>query len=106
VDCKVRVPVEQSALRALGGAAAQMTDISQGAGCPACRGTGYRGRLGIFELLLMSDALREELLRRRGAAALRALAVAAGMRTLRDDGVRLVMAGRTTPEQVLRVTRA
>jgi type II secretory ATPase GspE/PulE/Tfp pilus assembly ATPase PilB-like protein len=54
----------------------------------------------------MDDRLREVLLRRRGAGELRALAVAAGMRTLRDDGLRLVIAGRTTPEEVLRVTRA
>ena len=87
-------------------ASAQMEEIWRGAGCNECRGTGYRGRLGIFELLVMDDALREEVLRRRGAGDLRALAVAAGMRTLREDGVRLVMDGRTTPEEVLRVTRA
>lgn len=57
-------------------------------------------------MLIMDDRLREVLLRRRGAGELRALAVAAGMRTLRDDGLRLVIAGRTTPEEVLRVTRA
>jgi general secretion pathway protein E len=54
---------------------------------------------------VMEDALREEVLRKRGAGDLRAIAVAAGMRTLREDGLRLVMAGRTTPEEVLRVTR-
>jgi general secretion pathway protein E len=54
----------------------------------------------------MDDALRKEVLERRGSGDLRALAVAAGMRTLREDGLRLVLAGRTTPEEVLRVTRA
>ena len=72
--------------------------------CPACRGTGYRGRTGIYELLVMTDELRDALPRQRGAAELRDLAVKAGMRTLRDDGRRLVEAGVTTPEEVARVT--
>ena len=75
-------------------------------GCPACRGTGYRGRTGIYELLVMTDELRDALPRQRGAGELRALATAAGMRTLREDGLRLVHAGVTTPEEVDRVTGA
>jgi type II secretion system protein E len=106
-SCKRAVPATKEALRELGPAAAeQVKQVWRGSGCSECRGTGYLGRLGIFELLVMNDSLREELLRRRGAAELRALAVAAGMRTLREDGIRLVAAGRTTPEEVLRVTRA
>ena len=54
----------------------------------------------------MSDEIRDELPQQRGAAELRALAVRAGMRTLREDGLRLVRHGATTPEEVLRVTRA
>ncbi len=72
--------------------------------CPTCRGTGYRGRTGIYELLVMTDELREALPQQRGAAELRALAIASGMRTLRDDGLRLVEAGVTTLEEVTRVT--
>jgi general secretion pathway protein E len=79
--------------------------VDRGAGCSECRGTGYRGRTGIYELLVMTDEIRAELARRRGAGELRALAVGAGMRTLRDDGLRLVREGVTTPEEVLRVTR-
>ena len=105
-SCKRPVAATPEVRREMGAASAQMEEIWRGAGCNECRGTGYRGRLGIFELLVMDDALREEVLRRRGAGDLRALAVAAGMRTLREDGVRLVMDGRTTPEEVLRVTRA
>ena len=54
----------------------------------------------------MNDAIRRELPQRSGAGELRALAVHSGMQTLRDDGVRLVREGVTTPEEVLRVTRA
>jgi general secretion pathway protein E len=72
--------------------------------CPACRGTGYRGRTGIYELLVMTDELRDALPQQRGAAELRALAIQSGMRTLRDDGLRLVQAGVTTLEEVTRVT--
>jgi type II secretory ATPase GspE/PulE/Tfp pilus assembly ATPase PilB-like protein len=104
-SCKTRLPATVNALRDLGPAAAQLDSVWRGAGCSECRGTGYRGRLGIYELLVMDDGLREELLKRRGAAELRALAVSAGMQTLRADGVRLVAAGLTTPEEVLRVTR-
>jgi general secretion pathway protein E len=78
----------------------------RGAGCPACRGTGYRGRTGIYELLVMDDDLRTEVQRRRGSGELRQLAIAAGMRTLQEDGLRLVREGVTTLEEVLRVARA
>ena len=72
--------------------------------CTTCRGTGYRGRTGIYELLVMTDELRDALPQQRGAAELRVLAIQAGMRTLRDDGLRLVQAGVTTLEEVTRVT--
>jgi type II secretory ATPase GspE/PulE/Tfp pilus assembly ATPase PilB-like protein len=103
--CARVVSATTEAMRELGATASGANEIRRGAGCAECRGTGYRGRLGIFELLVMDDALRDEVLRKRGAGELRAIAVAAGMRTLREDGLRLVMAGRTTPEEVLRVTR-
>ncbi|HEX2076930.1 MAG TPA: ATPase, T2SS/T4P/T4SS family [Longimicrobium sp.] len=77
--------------------------VLRGRGCAACRGTGYRGRTGIYELVMMDDALRAELLRRPDADALRRLAVQRGMRPLRADGWRQVAAGVTTPEEVLRV---
>lgn len=80
--------------------------VWRGRGCPSCRGTGYHGRLGIYELLVLGDAIRAELMERRGEGELRRLAVAQGMRTLRDDGLRLVRAGVTTPEEVFRATRS
>ena len=75
----------------------------RGTGCDACLGTGYRGRTGIYELLVLDDELRGELMRQRGAGELRRLAIAHGMRPLFEDGLRLVRAGVTTVEEVLRV---
>jgi general secretion pathway protein E len=80
--------------------------VYRGVGCTACRGTGYRGRTGVYELLVLDEAIQAEVLHHRGAGELRRLAISRGMRTLRDDGLRLVLAGTTTPEEVLRVTRA
>jgi general secretion pathway protein E len=73
---------------------------------PTLRGTGYRGRLGIFELLVLGKEVREQLKVRPDAHRIRELAVELGMKTLRDDGLRKIQAGLTTPEEVLRVTLA
>ncbi|MCX5762398.1 MAG: GspE/PulE family protein [Gemmatimonadetes bacterium] len=76
----------------------------RGVGCDACRGTGYHGRMGIHELLVMTDALRAAVQAGSDTSTLRRIAVGEGMRTLRDEGERLVAAGRTSREEVLRVT--
>ena len=78
----------------------------RGQGCAYCHGTGYRGRTGIYELLIIDNQLRAELMRRGSAADLRAIAVTNGMCTLYDDGLRQVRDGKTTLEEVLRTTRA
>jgi general secretion pathway protein E len=77
--------------------------IGRSQGCTLCRNTGFRGRTGIYELLMVTDELRTQLLRRDGARALRQLALEQGMRPLRADGWRQVAAGVTSPEEVLRV---
>jgi len=77
--------------------------VPRAVGCPACRGTGFRGRTGLFELLQVDEALRAEVPKQTGSDVLRALAVHRGMRTLRADGWRQVAAGVTTPGEVLRV---
>jgi type II secretory ATPase GspE/PulE/Tfp pilus assembly ATPase PilB-like protein len=77
--------------------------FSRGKGCGACRQTGYRGRTGIYELLVVSDGIRQILLRNPDVGALRAAAREQGMRTLREDGWSKVQAGITTVEEVLRV---
>ena len=76
-----------------------------GAGCEECGQTGYAGRTGIFELLVASDEIRAQVHNRAAEAELRATALAQGMVLMRDDGQRLVDAGITRAEELLRVTR-
>jgi len=80
-------------------------ELRIGRGCEACAGTGYLGRSGIFELLPVTEAVKELVLSRADAGTLRAKAVAEGMRLLREDGWEKVRHGITTVEEVLRVTR-
>lgn len=89
--------------RSLAEAGHECAALRRGSGCAACTGTGYRGRTGIYELLPVSDAVRELVLARSGAVRVRELAVAEGMKPLRVDGWRQVAAGITTPEEVARV---
>ena len=73
-------------------------------GCARCQGTGYRGRLGIYELVDVTPELQELILGRATAERMRALATAQGGRTLREDGLLKARAGMTTVEEVVRVT--
>jgi general secretion pathway protein E len=75
-------------------------------GCASCRGTGYRGRAGLFELLIVNDAVRKGILDGADGAVLQDLAVASGMVTLYDNGLRKVSQGLTTYEEVLRATES
>ena len=75
-----------------------------GAGCEDCRNQGYKGRLAIYELLVMSEAIRPLILNREASSVIGQVAVNEGMRTLRDDGWQKVMNGQTTIEEILRVT--
>jgi general secretion pathway protein E len=76
-----------------------------GQGCPACAHTGYQGRTGIYELLLVDDVIRPLILQRADASTLRQQAIGQGMRTLAADGWGKVAQGLTTVEEVLRVTQ-
>ncbi len=105
-NCKTETRPDKAAARRLDVEALGLTRVWKGAGCPECRGTGYRGRTGVYELLVMDNELRLEVQRRRGSEELRAMAVAKGMRTLLDDGVRAAREGVTTLDEVLRVARA
>ena len=73
-----------------------------GAGCPSCRGAGYRGRMGLFELLRVDEPMREQIARGAGTQELRDLALARGMETLRGRGLDAIAARATTPEEVLK----
>ena len=74
-------------------------------GCETCLGTGYSGRLGIYELLLMSEGVRSLILKDADANTIKRQSVDEGMRTLRADGLRKVISGLTTIEEVMRVTQ-
>jgi len=76
-----------------------------GAGCKECRYTGYFGRTGIFELLIMDETIREMVMRKAPANEIRQVAIEKGMHTLRQDGLRKVILGITTLEEVERVTQ-
>ncbi len=90
--------------RALGPATPEVLRRA-GPGCAACRGTGYRGRSAIHELLVVDDPVRALVMARADAAQVRRHATAAGMATLRDDGFAKARAGVTTVAEVLRVTQ-
>ncbi|HEX7558460.1 MAG TPA: type II/IV secretion system protein, partial [Usitatibacter sp.] len=74
-------------------------------GCAECSGTGYFGRICILEMLTMTDSIRSLIMRHATAGDLRAAAVAEGMETMFENGLRKSLAGITTIEEVLRVTR-
>jgi general secretion pathway protein E/type IV pilus assembly protein PilB len=78
----------------------------RGRGCQECRGTGYRGRQGVFELVVVNDEIRELVLKHSGSGPVKRACIAAGMRTLREDGWDRVRTGITTPEEVIRITKA
>ena len=78
--------------------------LYHGAGCERCRGTGYHGRTGLFELIVLDEELREMILARASTGRFKQNALRKGMRTLRDDGWERVLQGVTTVDEVLRVT--
>ncbi len=77
--------------------------VFRGKGCLQCNGQGVRGRLGLFELFEIDDRVRPMIVERRDAAAIRQAAVAAGMKTMFQDGLAKVFLGETTLEEVFRV---
>ncbi len=80
--------------------------IRRGAGCERCGGTGYRGRVGLYELLMMTDEIRHLITSGADANVIRQQGIKEGMITLREDALDKLRRGLTTPEEVVRVTRA
>jgi type II secretory ATPase GspE/PulE/Tfp pilus assembly ATPase PilB-like protein len=80
-------------------------EFVHGSGCTACGHTGYRGRIGIAELLRLTPGMKQMVRDRASEAELAAAAAASGMRSLRDDAVAKIRGGLTTVEEVLRVIR-
>jgi len=76
----------------------------KGKGCKACKGTGYRGRVGLYELLIIDETIRKMLTSKASAAEIKKYAVERGMKTLYDDGIEKIKAGLSTLDEVLRVT--
>ncbi|HET7586176.1 MAG TPA: GspE/PulE family protein [Gemmatimonadaceae bacterium] len=107
-DCRVRARASAEQVSLLTGEpVGTPPEVWRAAGCARCRGTGYAGRTGVFELLRMTDELKDAVTRRATRRAVwsevRALALSGGMVPMRTDGWRKVMAGMTTIEEVLRV---
>ena len=75
-----------------------------GKGCSNCAQTGYRGRFGIFEIFVLDDEARKLIYDKVSSSVIRVRAREMGMRTLREDGIRKVLAGLTTAEEVIRAT--
>ncbi|MBI2844420.1 MAG: Flp pilus assembly complex ATPase component TadA [Armatimonadetes bacterium] len=81
----------------------EMVTLHRGSGCETCRHTGYKGRIGIYEMLRMNDEIAELIVRRAPLADIREAAKANGMYELREDGLLKVLEGITTPDEVMRV---
>src|SRR5208283_47025 len=105
--CKTVIPVQRDYLLSLGYPEHEIatTDFCKGAGCEACRMFGYQGRKGIYELLIVNEAIRPFILNRAPATTIAQKAIEQGMRTLRTDGWTKVKNGESTIEEVLRVTQ-
>src|SRR6266704_2728940 len=103
-ECRERYKADPSSVALLAHQPVKQMVLERGRGCTACRGAGYRGRTGIFELLVVTEEIKQAFLRTPDAAGLRDIAATQGMVTLRYDGWRKVQAGITTVEVVLRVT--
>ncbi len=105
--CKRVVKPDKELLKELGVSSHNLSKVKiyEGKGCEVCRFTGYKGRTAIYEILVMNEPIRELVLKRSSSDQIKSKAVALGMRTLRQDGWEKIMAGITTPSEVIRVTQ-
>ncbi len=106
--CKHPADLSETEMRALRIEPSQMKDsqVMKAPGCDHCRHTGYRGRMGIFEIFIIDDEVRHMMNKRTSTFLLRQRARELGMRTLREDGVRKVLSGLTSADEVISVTIA
>jgi type II secretory ATPase GspE/PulE/Tfp pilus assembly ATPase PilB-like protein len=107
-ECKVSYKPHPEQLRELGIDAESFRKIGKkfykGEGCEKCRGTGYRGRIGIHELLEMSDGIKNTVLENSDSASIKKQGLKEKMITLRRDGVNKILHGLTTAEEILTIT--
>jgi general secretion pathway protein E len=104
-SCRVSYQPAPDLIAAITGRPSGPVAMQRGAGCVECRGTGFRGRAGLFEFVAFSDELREAIAARKSRTGLRAIAVRGGMVSLRLDGWEKARRGLTTVEEVMRVTQ-
>ena len=105
-DCKSPYEPSEAILSQLGVAPHELGDKSffTGKGCKTCGESGYKGRAGLYELLNVTDPIRELIIDRAPAVVIKQKAIELGMTTLREDGLRAIYEGRTTIEEVLKYT--
>lgn len=101
--CKEKYTLTPAVLKDLG--VGKGVEFYRGKGCSKCKDTGYKGRVGIFELLMMDEEIRRMVNEKKSADQIQERSVAMGMKTLRRDGLEKVKRGRTSPDEVLRVTK-
>ncbi len=108
MDCRQKYEPNERELRELGLSDEMLKDATfyMGSGCDKCYNTGYKGRVGIYELLLVTDQLRDLINNQESAGVIKKAAIDAGLKTLRMDGASKVIAGETTIAEVLRVTQS
>ncbi|MCK5552718.1 MAG: Flp pilus assembly complex ATPase component TadA, partial [Deltaproteobacteria bacterium] len=106
-DCRQRYSPSEEELREIGidSKGAVTKPVYRANGCENCLGTGYRGRTGIFELLVLEDDIRSLILKSYDTNTIKKSAINKGMLTLRQDGAKKVLKGITTIEEVVRVTQ-
>jgi type II secretory ATPase GspE/PulE/Tfp pilus assembly ATPase PilB-like protein len=105
-DCRIEYRPSAEHVATLSGRPVGVVKLTKGAGCASCRGTGFRGRVGLFELLTLDEPLREAIVRNAPRSELRRLGEDAGMRPMQHDGWQKIEAGLTTVEEVLRVVQS
>ncbi|MCH7499045.1 MAG: type II secretion system ATPase GspE [Nitrospinae bacterium] len=105
-ECKESCPIEPGVLQEMGITDPGSPTAFRGQGCAHCNETGYRGRTGIYELLVVDDDIRQIILSRASSQEIRECAIQSGMATLRQDGWSKVLEGITTVEEIIRVTHS
>ncbi|HEY8943906.1 MAG TPA: type IV-A pilus assembly ATPase PilB [Polyangiaceae bacterium] len=107
-DCKAETDIDPQILVDLGCTDEQIetAKVFRGRGCATCNNTGYKGRVALYEVMRFHDELKEMVLQGASAAELKVAAIKRGLVTLRMAGIRKVLEGVTTPEEILRVTMA
>jgi type IV pilus assembly protein PilB len=107
-DCKQQTKYEKKILEDCGFSPEQVANAKmyKGSGCRTCNGSGYKGRVALYEVMRFTDSLKEMVLQAASTAELKMAAIRGGMNTLRSSGIKKILDGVTTPEEIMRVTIA